>query len=95
MILNALSVITMAHIFKLDMNEVASTIKEFKGANRRFKEALFGDIVTIGDYAHHATEIRVTIESARQKYPDKEIVAYIYLIHIQEQRLCIKKKQKH
>jgi UDP-N-acetylmuramate--alanine ligase len=78
MILNTLAVITISHIYNLDMNEVSNTIKEFKGANRRFKEKVFGNIVTIDDYAHHSTELRVTIESARQKYPDKEIVA-IYL----------------
>lgn len=29
----------------------------------------------IDDYAHHPTEIKATIEAARQKYPDREIVA--------------------
>jgi UDP-N-acetylmuramate--alanine ligase len=78
MVLNALSVITISHLLKLNMNEVANTLKSFKGANRRFKEKKINDIITIDDYAHHATEIRVTIESARQKYPDKEIIA-VYL----------------
>ena len=78
MILNTLSVITMAHIVKLDLNKVKDLIKTFKGAKRRFKEKIIDDIVTIDDYAHHPTEIKVTIEAARQKYPDKELVA-IYL----------------
>lgn len=29
----------------------------------------------IDDYAHHPTEIRATINAARQKYPNREIVA--------------------
>ena len=29
----------------------------------------------IDDYAHHPTEVKVTIKAARQKYPDKQIVA--------------------
>ena len=29
----------------------------------------------IDDYAHHPTEIKATIDSARQKYPDREVVA--------------------
>ena len=33
------------------------------------------DIITIDDYAHHPTEIKVTLEAVRQKYPDKEVVA--------------------
>ncbi|HWL12592.1 MAG TPA: cyanophycin synthetase, partial [Ureibacillus sp.] len=34
-----------------------------------------GNSVLVDDYAHHPTEIRATIQSARQKYPDREIVA--------------------
>ncbi|SUP58818.1 UDP-N-acetylmuramate--L-alanine ligase [Weissella viridescens] len=29
----------------------------------------------IDDYAHHPSEIKATIDAARQKYPDREIVA--------------------
>ena len=75
MLLNALSVITIAHLEGLDMNKVAESIKNFKGAKRRFKETKIGDIVNVDDYAHHPAEVKVTIESARQKYPDKEVVA--------------------
>ncbi|MDD3048514.1 MAG: UDP-N-acetylmuramate--L-alanine ligase [Bacilli bacterium] len=78
MILNALSVITMTYLLNIDMKEVEAKILDFPGAKRRFKEKVFGDIVTIDDYAHHPTELRVTIESARQKYPNKKIIA-IYL----------------
>src|SRR5699024_7205548 len=28
----------------------------------------------IDDYAHHPTEMRATIQAARQKFPDKELV---------------------
>ena len=31
--------------------------------------------VTIDDYAHHPTEIKVTLEAARAKYPDKKLIA--------------------
>ena len=59
--------------------ELFRSIKDgtFKGAKRRFKEKVIGDIVTIDDYAHHPTEVKVTIKGARQKYPDKEIVAIL------------------
>ncbi len=78
MILNTLGVITLTYIEDLDLKEVKEYLKTFMGAKRRFKEKKIGNNITIDDYAHHATEIRVTIESARQKYSDKEIVA-IYL----------------
>jgi UDP-N-acetylmuramate--alanine ligase len=75
MVLNALSVIGVSHYIGLDIELVMNHLKTFKGVKRRFKETIIDDIITIDDYAHHPTEVRVTIEAARQKYPDKEIVA--------------------
>lgn len=75
MVLNALSVIIFSYLEGLSMDEVHDSIKTFKGAKRRFKEKVIGDVITIDDYAHHPTEIKVTLEAVRQKYPDKELVA--------------------
>lgn len=75
MVLNALSVIAFSYLKGLDIKEVHESIKTFKGAKRRFKENKIGNIITIDDYAHHPTEIKVTLEAIRQKYPDKELVA--------------------
>lgn len=75
MILNALSVIAFSYLSGLNMSEVNDQIKTFKGAKRRFKEEKINDVVIIDDYAHHPTEIKVTLEAIRQKYPNKELVA--------------------
>ena len=75
MILNALACITVCNMEGVDAEKIHTLLHTFKNAKRRFKEKKFGSVVTIDDYAHHPTEIRVTIESARQKYPNKEIVA--------------------
>ena len=75
MILNALACITVCNMEGVDTEKIHTLLHTFKNAKRRFKEKTFGSVVTIDDYAHHPTEIRVTIESARQKYPNKEIVA--------------------
>ena len=80
MLLNSLAVIGVCYYERLDAKEVAKYLKTFEGAKRRFKENVIGDIVTIDDYAHHPTEVKVTIKGARQKYPDKEIVA-VLMIH--------------
>jgi UDP-N-acetylmuramate--alanine ligase len=77
MLLNALSVIAVCYYERLDAKDVAKYLKTFKGAKRRFKETVYKDIVTIDDYAHHPTEVKVTIKAARQKYPNKEIVAIL------------------
>lgn len=75
MVLNALAVISFSYLEGLNMDEVHDSIKSFKGAKRRFKENKIGNVITIDDYAHHPTEIKVTLEAVRQKYPDKELVA--------------------
>ena len=75
MILNALACITVCNMEGVDTEKIHSLLHTFKNAKRRFKEKTFGSVVTIDDYAHHPTEIKVTIQSARQKYPNKEIVA--------------------
>lgn len=82
MLLNALAVIGVCYYERLDAKEVAKHLKTFEGAKRRFKEKVLkdGDIITIDDYAHHPTEVKVTIKAARQKYPNKEIVA-VLMIH--------------
>lgn len=77
MLLNALAVISVCYYERLEAKDVAKYLKTFKGAKRRFKENIIGDIVTIDDYAHHPTEVKVTIKAARQKYPDKKIVAIL------------------
>lgn len=42
---------------------------------RRFTEKVINDTIIIDDFAHHPTEIIATLDAARQKYPNKEIIA--------------------
>ena len=74
-VLNALSVIAAAHLEGIDKGEVQENLLTFKGVKRRFTEKVVEDMIIIDDYAHHPSEIRATIDAARQKYPDKEIIA--------------------
>ncbi|MFD2211188.1 UDP-N-acetylmuramate--L-alanine ligase [Virgibacillus halophilus] len=73
-ILNALSVIAMCHYEGLQADSIKK-ISTFEGVKRRFTEKTIGSQVIIDDYAHHPREISATIESARKKYPNKNIVA--------------------
>ena len=75
MVLNALATIVFSYLEGLNIESVTAAIKSFKGARRRFSEKKIGDVITIDDYAHHPTEIRVTLEAVRQKYKDREIIA--------------------
>ncbi|MGG3998524.1 MULTISPECIES: UDP-N-acetylmuramate--L-alanine ligase [Anoxybacillus] len=74
-VLNALAVIALCHYEGIDVSIIQERLKTFPGVKRRFHEKTFGSQVLIDDYAHHPTEIRATIEAARQKYPDRQIVA--------------------
>ena len=71
---NALAVIAVAYYEGLDQDLVAQRLANFAGVKRRFTEKVVGDTTIIDDYAHHPAEIRATIDAARQKYPDKDIV---------------------
>ena len=73
-ILNTTAVIAVAYTEKVPMEDIKEGLLTFKGAKRRFAEKDFGDVSVIDDYAHHPTEMRATIQAARQKFPDKELV---------------------
>ncbi|KRM83951.1 UDP-N-acetylmuramate-alanine ligase [Limosilactobacillus coleohominis DSM 14060] len=61
----------MEHV---DLTAIQKELADFNGVKRRFSESKLGDMTIIDDYAHHPSEINATIDAARQKYPDKELV---------------------
>ncbi|MGP6138936.1 UDP-N-acetylmuramate--L-alanine ligase [Jeotgalibaca sp. A127] len=74
-ILNSLAVITFTYLEGLPKDAVQAQLDTFGGVKRRFSEKTVGDMVLIDDYAHHPQEIKATLDAARQKYPEKEIIA--------------------
>ena len=74
-VLNSLAVIAVAHFEKVDMDDLRKELLSFQGVKRRFSERKVADMTIIDDYAHHPSEIKATIDAARQKYPDKELIA--------------------
>ncbi|MBP3949799.1 UDP-N-acetylmuramate--L-alanine ligase [Bacillus suaedae] len=74
-ILNTLAVIALCHYENVPAQVAAEHIKTFQGVKRRFSEKVVNNQILIDDYAHHPTEIAATIESAKQKYPQKDVVA--------------------
>ena len=75
MILDMMASIMTAILYSVPKNIIKSVLENFKPALRRFNESFVGDNVIVDDYAHHPTEIKVTYDAARQKYPDREIIA--------------------
>ncbi|MGX7112317.1 UDP-N-acetylmuramate--L-alanine ligase [Gemella cuniculi] len=74
-IANATSAIAIADINNINIEEIQKSLDLYKPAERRFSEHKIDDNVVVDDYAHHPSEIKATINSARRKYPDKQIVA--------------------
>lgn len=71
---NALAVIAVCSGLGYDTEKVREALEKFSGAVRRFEiKGEAGGVLVIDDYGHHPTEIRVTLEAARQKYPDRRI----------------------
>ena len=73
-VLNALAVIAICDYENLQISHIKN-METFQGVKRRFTEKTIGSQVLVDDYAHHPIEINATIESARKKYPGKEVIA--------------------
>jgi len=66
-LLNALAVAVLGRHLGLEFPEIAGVLRSFRGVRRRFE--LVGEargVRVVDDYAHHPTEIRATLEAARQ-----------------------------
>lgn len=73
-VLNALAAITVAEYLGLPGDIVRDTLRDFRGAARRF-EILgeFNGLTVVDDYAHHPTEIRATLAAARERFPGRSL----------------------
>lgn len=75
MIHNALAAIGIGKLKGLSNEEINAGLNNYQGARRRFEILEIGESVVIDDYAHHPTEVDVTIKAARVKYPNHKLVA--------------------
>ena len=73
MVMNTVGAIIEALNEGVSKEKIKELLLSFKNANRRFAETVIGDTIIVDDYAHHPTEIKVTLESIRQKYPNKKL----------------------
>ena len=74
---DALAALALARSLKIPDKVSFKALSGYCGAWRRFeiKKAKIGNLpfTIINDYAHHPTEILVTLKAVRQKYPDRKI----------------------
>ena len=74
-VLNTTAAIIICLEEKVEISKIKELLKSFKNAKRRFETMEVGETTIIDDYAHHPTEIEVTLKAARDRYPTREIVA--------------------
>jgi UDP-N-acetylmuramate--alanine ligase len=73
---NAAMAIGVAAALEAPLPPVLEALAAFTGVGRRFE--LVGDaagVTVVDDYAHHPTEVAVTLAAARQRYPSNRLVA--------------------
>ena len=74
---NALAAISVALEFDIPFETIKKALESFKGVNRRFD--LIGEqngIKVYDDYAHHPTEIDVTLRAAKVAFKSRVIVVF-------------------
>lgn len=73
MVLNSAASIILGMKIGIDVKKIERVLHGFQNAKRRFAITVVKNTIIIDDYAHHPTEIGVTIEGIRQKYPNKKL----------------------
>ena len=75
-VLNALAAIAVAKGLGMDFIEIAEILETYQGVQRRMEiiANLDDEILIMDDYAHHPTEIRVTLNAIRQSWKNRRII---------------------
>lgn len=80
---NALAVVAIARHLGVEFEAIAQAIATFSGAKRRFEHrGSYNHITLIDDYAHHPSEILVTLAAAKlQAQQNRQRVVAIFQAH--------------
>jgi len=71
---NALAVAAMGKSASLDDQQICRALESFAGVRRRMSyKGRAGGVVILDDYAHHPTEIRVTLEAIASEYQPRRL----------------------
>ncbi|MFA4858484.1 MAG: UDP-N-acetylmuramate--L-alanine ligase [Candidatus Margulisiibacteriota bacterium] len=74
-VVNSLAAIYVGLLCGLDFSAMAQALQSFRGAKRRFQLiGEIGGIKIIDDYAHHPTELKMTLQAARLSFPLARLV---------------------
>jgi len=71
---NAVVALTIAHLLKVNTEELREGMASFEGIKRRFQFRLRDKyIVLIDDYAHHPSELTAAIGAAKELFPERKV----------------------
>lgn len=81
-VLNASLAFQVGLLLRIDPLKIKQSLSGYAGAGRRFELlGKFKGAKIYSDFGHHPTEIKVTMEAARQKFPNNRIIL-IYEPHM-------------
>lgn len=70
-VLNALAALAVVDQLGLSLEKAIHALAAFQGSGRRFDiRGEFSGVAIIDDYAHHPTQIKTAIETAKGRYPE-------------------------
>lgn len=73
-VMNALAVAGLAHWCGAGVEQIQRGLAEFQGAKRRLEcRGEAGGVLVADDYAHHPTEIRVTLKAAQERFRPRRL----------------------
>ncbi|VAW58814.1 UDP-N-acetylmuramate--L-alanine ligase [hydrothermal vent metagenome] len=78
-VLNSLAAISVAHLLGVGADSMQKALQTFDGIGRRMQqygevETIKGHVLLVDDYAHHPTEIKATLEAAKNAWSQRRIV---------------------
>jgi len=75
LLLNSMACVAIGILEGMSDEQIQRGLEQFHGRKRRFVVQEEGPNIFIDDYAHHPTEVGVTLDAARKRFPDHKIVA--------------------
>ena len=76
-VLNSLGAIAAARELGIPLESILASLAHFSGAKRRFEtKGKVGGVWVVDDYAHHPTEIAVTLKAALQTQPERLVCVF-------------------
>jgi UDP-N-acetylmuramate--alanine ligase len=76
-VLNSLAAVGVARELGLGLPEISTGLESFSGVERRFQvKADASGILVVDDYAHHPTEIRATLQTAKEAFGRRTVVVF-------------------